>query len=139
MKQDIFCYYKNVFRHKKYDKLSKQYLLKKEYLFYFFLTKKAFLEIDPIHISCVSWDEYDIEIITIASKLILAKSNIGTIQKIIYEVLYHYFYFEDKKCAKKMAKYILKNKKVYKNNFSFCKELKKLKRDYYRQMKVLEK
>ena len=63
MKQNMY-YYSDDFKHKKY-KISKQFL--KQYLFNFFLTKKAFLEIDPIHISCVSWDEYDTEIIIIAS------------------------------------------------------------------------
>ena len=136
MEQDIFCYYKNVFKYKKY-KISKQFL--KQYLFNFFLTKKAFLEIDPIHISCVSWDEYDTEIIIIASKLVSSKTDISTMTKIIYNVLYKYFYFEDKNCARKMARHILKNKKVYRNSFSFDRELKKLKKNYYKEMKILEK
>jgi len=106
---------------------------REKYLLYFFLTKKAFIEIDPVNIAFVDWDEYDIEIKDIAFKLTSKKINYYKIQKIVYSTLVFYFWHKEefKKSSKQIARHIIKNLKIYKKKFDFNKELKNLKKEYY--------
>jgi len=135
--KDKLIYLKNVLHSKQYKKtaINALYKYKEKYLLMFFITKKAFLKTDPAGISFVGWDEYDEEIILIASKLCSIKHfRFNHVKKIISEVLKQNFMIEDEYYSVKLTKLIFKNLKKYKKNFSFSKELPKL-INHYKQTK----
>ncbi|SMC08409.1 hypothetical protein [Nitratiruptor tergarcus] len=133
--QDIYCYASHSFTSDKYNAIAINALTqyKEKYFLIFFLTKKAFLENDPAEISWVAWDEYDIEIIMIASKLCSIEWSYDAIRETVAKVLDKYFggYLNSQEYAKDIAKIIINDFEKYKNNFSFHKEFEKLLSDYH--------
>lgn len=133
----------------KFDKIALNSLIKykEKFLLMFFLTKKAFIEIDIENIIWISWNEYDAEIIEIASNLCSIKWEFNLIQKIIFDILTKYFSFAtfDEKIiienpnnennSKKLADFIFNDYKRYQSNFIFYKEFKKLYESYYKKYK----
>jgi len=107
---------------------------KENSFFLYFLTKKAFIEIDPIHIAFVAWDEYDTEIIPITSQLAKTNFNFYKIYRIVFKTLTFYFGYRNdlRQSSRKIAKNILTNFIIYRNkNFNFNKEIENLKKIYY--------
>jgi hypothetical protein len=133
--KDIYLYASNVREHGKYNKIGLDALIKykEKYLLMFFLTKKAFIKIDPANIGWVSSSEYDIEIIEIAYKLCSIEWKFNLIQKIVFNTLKQYFSpatVDYKGKAKKISNIIFYDYFKYKENFSFHKDFKKLNNFY---------
>jgi hypothetical protein len=137
--RDIFCYAYNIHENEKYLKISidKLTTYREKYLLLFFLTKKAFLEIDPVDIALYSFNEYDIEIIIIASKLCDIIINFNSTKNIVFDVLKEYFdevTIDFESYSEKIAEIIFNGYQKHKEKFSFHKEFEKLKNSYFNSL-----